>query len=199
MKDKQIVAAFDFDGTITTKDTLLEFIRFAKGPLSFLGGFLLFSPLLIAYKLKLYPNRKAKQRLLSFFFKGMKLSDFDCLCNEFAEKSRHLIRTQAINTIQKHIEHEDTIVIISASIENWVHPFANRLGISSVLCTKLEIDGEAYLTGHFASINCYGAEKVRRLLQLYPHREDYYLVAYGDSKGDKELLNFADEKYYRRF
>ncbi|GHT06630.1 hypothetical protein AGMMS49525_15080 [Bacteroidia bacterium] len=199
MKDKQIVAAFDFDGTITTKDTFVEFIRFAKGTSSFLCGFLLFSPLLIAYKLKLYPNWKVKQHLFSFFFKGMNLHDFEQYCRAFCRQSMHLIRSQAISSIQKHIEKGDSVVIISASIENWVRPFAECLGISSTLCTQLEIDQESCLTGRFASANCYGAEKVRRLLQLYPHREGYYLVAYGDSKGDKELLNFADEEYYRKF
>jgi HAD superfamily hydrolase (TIGR01490 family) len=196
---KQTVAAFDFDGTITTRDTFVEFIRFAKGTPALLLGFAMYSPLLIAYKLKLYPNWKIKQHLFSFFFKGMKLSDFDQFCNEFCRQSMHLTRSQAISSIQNHIEKGNSIVIISASIENWVHPFAEQLGVSSILCTKLEIDQKGCLTGRFASANCYGAEKVRRLLQLYPHREEYHLVAYGDSKGDKELLNFADEQFYRRF
>jgi HAD superfamily hydrolase (TIGR01490 family) len=199
MDKKPIIAAFDFDGTITTKDTLFEFIRFAKGMLAFLRGIILFSPLLIAYKLKIYPNWKIKQRLFSYYFKGMKLSDFNQQCDEFCRQSMHLIRHEAIVAIHKHIENDHSVVIISASIENWVRPMAEQLGISSILCTKLEVDKDACLTGHFASANCYGAEKVRRLLHLYPQRDDYYLIAYGDSKGDKELLNFADEMFYRRF
>ena len=50
---KKAIAFFDFDGTITTKDTLLEFIRFSKGRFRFYLGFLLYSPYLIAYKIKL--------------------------------------------------------------------------------------------------------------------------------------------------
>ncbi|GAP71455.1 HAD-IB family hydrolase [Candidatus Symbiothrix dinenymphae] len=188
MKVKQTVAAFDFDGTITTRDSLLEFISFAKGPLVFLWGFLLFSPLLIACKLRLYPNWKAKQRLFSFFFTGMKLHDFNQLCDTFCQQSMHLIRRQAISSIQKHIEKGDSVLIISASIENWVRPFAEYLGISNILCTQLEIDQESCLTGRFADTNCYGAEKKRRLLQLYPHRGEYRLATYGDCKGDKALF-----------
>jgi HAD superfamily hydrolase (TIGR01490 family) len=197
MKEKSVIVAFDFDGTITTKDTLLAFICFAKGAPAFLVGFLLYSPLLIAYKLKLYPNWKIKQLLFSFFFKGMKLSDFNKLCDDFCSKSADIIRNQAINAIREHSERGDSLVIISASIENWVQPFADKLGIPVVICTKIEVDSNACLTGRLASDNCYGQEKIRRLLQLFPHRDDYYLVAYGDSKGDKNLLDFADKKFYR--
>lgn len=59
------IYAFDFDGTLTTKDTLIEFIRFSKGRVRLFLGFLLFSPLLILMKLHLYPNWKAKQRVFS--------------------------------------------------------------------------------------------------------------------------------------
>ena len=80
------VYAFDFDGTLTTKDTLIEFIRFARGNTTFLLGFLLFSPLLVLMKLKFYPNWKAKQRMFSCFFKGMLVDDFNHLCTEFADR-----------------------------------------------------------------------------------------------------------------
>lgn len=178
---------------------MLAFIRFVRGTPLFLWGFLLYSPLLIACKLKLYPNRQVKQQLFSFFFKGMRLADFDRFCDEFGRKFIYLLRSEAISAVKKHLANGDSIVIISASIENWVRPFAERLGVSDVLCTKLEVDHEGRLAGRFASANCYGAEKVRRLLQLYPHREAYYLVAYGDSEGDRELLALADEAFYRKF
>ena len=64
---KQIVA-FDFDGTLTTKDTLLEFIRYVCGDMAFTIGFLRYSPLLVLMKLGLYPNYKAKQKVFSYFF-----------------------------------------------------------------------------------------------------------------------------------
>ncbi len=65
------VYAFDFDGTLTTKDTLLEFIRYAKGSSSFWLGFLFHIHLLILMKLGFYPNWKAKQKVFAHFFKGM--------------------------------------------------------------------------------------------------------------------------------
>jgi HAD superfamily hydrolase (TIGR01490 family) len=199
MNKKPVIAAFDFDGTMTTKDTLLEFIRFVKGTPAFLCGFALHFPLLLAYLLKLYPNWKVKQRLFSFFFKGMPLEDFNRFCDEFHSKFQSLLRPQAVDAVHRHIENGNSVVIVSASIENWVRPFAEQLNISSVLCTKLEINESQCLTGRFSTANCYSDEKVRRLLQLYPHRSDYFLIAYGDSNGDSALLDFADKKFYRRF
>jgi phosphoserine phosphatase len=55
------------------------------------------------------------------------------------------------------------------------------------LATKVKPD----LSG-FISKNCYGQEKVNRLLEVEPDRKNYYLYAYGDSRGDREMLAFAD-------
>ena len=80
------IAVFDFDGTVTTKDTLLEFIKFVRGPVSFYAGFLRYAPQLLAYKSGIYPNWKVKQQIFSHFFKGMRLEDFNRLSEEFFQK-----------------------------------------------------------------------------------------------------------------
>lgn len=194
------IYAFDFDGTLTTKDTLLEFIRFAKGSGQMFRGFLLFSPLLLLMKLHLYPNWKAKQQLFSYFFKGTNIDDFNALCTRFAEQNKHLLRPAGIEKVRKAIEEEQaTVLIISASIDNWVRPFFDEIDKKiQVLGTQIEIKG-GRLTGQFTTKNCYGLEKVNRLTALYPHREAYELIAFGDSRGDKELLEFADKGFYKPF
>lgn len=194
------IYAFDFDGTLTTKDTLLEFIRFAKGSGQMFRGFLLFSPLLLLMKLHLYPNWKAKQQVFSYFFKGMNIDDFNALCTHFAEQNKHLLRPAGIEKVRQAIEEEQAIVlIISASIDNWVRPFFDEIDKKiQVLGTQIETK-EGCLTGQFTTKNCYGQEKVNRLTALYPHREAYDLIAFGDSRGDKELLDFADKGFYKPF
>ena len=194
------IYAFDFDGTLTTKDTLLEFIRFAKGSGQMFRGFLLFSPLLLLMKLHLYPNWKAKQQVFSYFFKGMNIDDFNALCTHFAEQNKHLLRPAGIEKVRQAIEEEQaTVLIISASIDNWVRPFFDEIDKKiQVLGTQIEIKGGC-LTGRFTTKNCYGQEKVNRLTALYPHREAYELIAFGDSRGDKELLDFADKGFYKPF
>ena len=194
------IYAFDFDGTLTTKDTLLEFIRFAKGSGQMFRGFLLFSPLLLLMKLHLYPNWKAKQQVFSYFFKGMNIDDFNALCTHFAEQNKHLLRPAGIEKVRQAIEEEQaTVLIISASVDNWVRTFFDEIDKKiQVLGTQIEIKG-GRLTGRFTTKNCYGQEKVNRLTALYPHREAYELIAFGDSRGDKELLDFADKSFYKPF
>ena len=200
------IVAFDFDGTLTTKDTLIEFIRFAKGSVGFWWGFLRYAPLLVLMKLGLYPNYKAKQKVFSYFFKGMRLEDFDNLCLRFAQNYQHLLRPKGIETINRALSEGAEVLIVSASIDNWVKPFFNNLSNPSIqnnpniqiLGTQIEVK-DGLLTGRFLTKNCYGQEKVNRILVLYPHRESYHLTAYGDSRGDKELLAFADVSHYKPF
>ena len=183
--------AFDFDGTLTTRDTLIAFIRYACGTPRFLLGFLLHAPLLVLMKLRLYSNGKAKLRLFSWFFRGMPIEIFDALCQSFALSHRHLLRPETVRLLQQALSEGSEVLIVSASIDNWVQPFFPAV---TVLGTQIEvIDGR--LSGRFLTPNCYGQEKVRRILALHPDRSAYRLTAYGDSRGDRELLAFADEAH----
>ena len=189
------IYAFDFDGTLTTKDTLIEFIRYAKGSMALGLGFMRYAHLLVLMKIGLYPNYKAKQKVFSHFFKDTTLDDFNALCKAFAASSSHLLRPNAIEAINHAIKEGSEVLIVSASIDNWVQPFFPQV---KVVGTQIEvIDGK--LTGLFLSKNCYGQEKVNRILSLYPNRQDYHLTAYGDSRGDKEMLAFADESHFKPF
>ena len=202
---KKRIYTFDFDGTLTTRDTLIAFIRYAKGTGAFVLGFLRHAHLLVLMKLGLYPNWKAKQKVFSYFFKGMRLGDFDALCQRFAADNRQLLRPEGVRTLEQARADGADIVIVSASIDNWVKPFftnldglADNLPKITVLGTQIEI-ADRKLTGRFLTKNCYGQEKVNRILALYPNRSEYTLTAYGDSRGDKELLVFADEAHYKPF
>ncbi len=189
------IYAFDFDGTITTKDTLIEFIRYAKGSMALGLGFMRYAHLLVLMIIGLYPNYKAKQKVFAHFFKDTTLDDFNALCKAFAASSSHLLRPNAIEAINHAIKEGSEVLIVSASIDNWVQPFFPQV---KVVGTQIEvIDGK--LTGRFISKNCYGHEKVNRILSLYPNRHDYHLTAYGDSRGDKEMLAFADESHFKPF
>ena len=92
---------------------------------------------------------------------------------------------------------------MSASAKNWIEPILdrqipNRCDIE-YLTTELETDENGFLTGKFAVPNCNGSEKVRRIKEIFPNRSEYFLTAYGDSHGDKEMLAEADESFYRVF
>lgn len=187
------MAVFDFDGTITSKDTLLEFIIFACGKWKFLAGFLLHSPWLCLMKLHLYPNWKCKERIFSWFFKGMEYNAFAELGRLFSERTDRILQQRTLELVNKRLGEGAAVYVISASIEEWVRPVCSKLGVDNVLGTRIEVDNQGLLTGRFMTANCYGKEKVRRLLDKEPRRSEYYLYAYGDSRGDREMLDFADE------
>lgn len=207
MKKKIILS--DFDGTLTSHDTLIEFIRFAKGNVALLFALLLFSPMLVLMKLHLYNNGKAKQRLFSYFFKGMTLEDFNALCYNFGSEKHDLLRQGGIEMTFAAMMSGTPVFVVSASIDNWVRPFfypnegdyiEGEPHPIEIIGTQIEVKN-GRLTGHFLTPNCYGAEKVRRVKAALPdlveNRSNYFIIAYGDSRGDKEMLAFADETHYK--
>lgn len=193
------VYAFDFDGTLTKKDTFLAFIEYAKGYGKTFWGFFLFSPILILMKLRLFPNWKAKQMVFSWFFKGMNINEFNQICHEFADRNQRIIRTEGRDTIRKALANGEQVIIITASIENWVKPFFKEFGNQiKVEGTKIDVRINQ-ITGQFLTQNCYGVEKTKRLKEVFPYRQAYELIAFGDSDGDRYLLNEADESHYKPF
>ena len=190
------VVAFDFDGTLTTRDTFPAFIRFSLGFWRFAVGLALFAPMLVAMKGGFYPNWKAKQKVFSHFIAGIPVSEFDAVCRDFAEDNRSLLRPAAMAEMERAEAEGGEVYVVSASIDNWVRPFFHSV---TVIGTQVEvIDGR--LTGRFLTANCYGQEKVTRLQKvLMEPRTHYYIIAYGDSRGDKEMLAYADEGFYKPF
>lgn len=195
---KKVLAVFDFDGTITTKDTLFDFIRFYHGMPRMIAGLVIFSPVLILFKLGIISNEKAKQVLLSYFFKGKSITEFDAVCEKYKDRISEILRPEAIEKIKYHEQHGHILVINSASVCNWIIPWAHSMEIHCVIGTRLEIRN-GMITGKFDGKNNNGIEKVDRLLDLFPDRKAYQLYVYGDSTGDKPLLDIADFPYYRKF
>lgn len=193
MSMKRNIAVFDFDGTLTTRDSFLAFIKWACGPVSYYVGFLRFAPQLLLMFMHLYPNWKAKERIFAHFFKGWQYSWFQALGEEFATELDTMRNEPVIGRLKEHIDHGDTVYVISASLPEWVEPWCRQLGVNAVLATEIEVNDQGRITGRFKTKNCFGQEKVDRLLKVEPERETYVLHAYGDSHGDLELLAFADE------
>ncbi len=89
--------------------------------------------------------------------------------------------------------------LVSASILDYLIPWAEDMGFTDVLATKLEIDAKGIITGNFSGKNCKGDEKVRRLEECVNDLEKHEIYAYGDSRGDKEILAIADHPFYKSF
>ena len=190
------LALFDFDGTITNKDTLIDFIIYTHGFTSFIFGFTLMLPYLIGYKLKIIPNYRAKERVLEYFYKGLELQELERQGREYVKtKLPPLLRASAMAKIEEHKSAGDRVVVISASSDIWIKEFIAQNNIE-IIATRLEvIDG--VLSGKIDGKNCFGLEKVNRLKEYLDVTEYEEIIAYGDSSGDKEMLSFATKGFYR--
>ncbi|WP_428329464.1 HAD-IB family hydrolase [Mucilaginibacter sp.] len=192
------IAFFDFDGTITTKDTLLEVIKAQKGKAAFYTGFIINAPVLIGFKLKLISNQVAKERMLKYFFGGDSISSFQQGCDAFIDRQLPLIiRPQALAEIEMLKAAGFKIVIVSASPQNWIKRWSDSMGLG-LIATQLEVAGDR-LTGFIKGKNCNAEEKVIRIkaeFDLSAYKEIY---CYGDSNGDKAMLALATKAFYKPF
>ena len=136
---------------------------------------------LIYKKLLQDPNWKAKR---------IKILNRDNYCCRYCGSTKYL---KVHHKYYSRYPNGDKVYVISASITEWVSPWCFAQGITHVLCTDVEVTDSLKLTGRFRTKNCYGQEKVNRLLEIESDRHSYWLIAYGDSKGDREMLSFADE------
>ncbi len=192
------IAFFDFDGTLTRKDSMLEFIKFYKGSFTTYKGILFLSPLLVATKASLLSTQQGKELLLSYFFKGENIEVFNAKCNQFAQKIiPAIMRKDGLLEIKNRLAQKQEVCIVTASAENWVSPYFEKMGIK-VIGSQLQILDNK-LTGKLIGNNCKGAEKVVRIKKEYELSNFDSITAYGDSSGDKEMLLLATNKFFRYF
>lgn len=187
-----VVAAFDVDKTLTTHDCVLPFLRRVGGA-GFAAGLLRRTPSLTVAALRQRRDR-AKLLMTRAAVTGRSAVDVDRIARDFADhvwESR--MRPDTVARLRWHVRSGHRVVLVSASYRNYLEPLAERLGVEAVLSTELEIvDG--ICTGELAGPNCRAAEKVTRLSDWLESRriESPEIYAYGDSSGDRQLLELSD-------
>ena len=192
------LALFDFDGTLTRADTLLEFIRHTHGTFRLQLGLLVLSPVLVAFKVGLVPNWRAKSLLLWLFYGRKSEKQLRQWGETFSfQKVPHLLRAQGRERLRWHVSQGHEVVIVTASADVWLAPWCRRMGVE-LLATELEYAAEGF-TGKLATPNCYGPEKVRRIEAAYALADYGRIFAYGDTRSDKPMLGLADEAFYQPF
>lgn len=194
-----VVAVFDFDGTLTVGDSFLPFLRLAVGQWEFWWGLLVMSPVLLGYALKFIPNWQAKEALLAYLLADFTEEKLQRVAERFAvQHIPNLLRSEALDRLRWHQKQGHKTLLISASLEAYILPWAKTMGFDRASGTQLEFHN-GLLTGRILGKNCYGSEKIQRLQELLGDLKQYCIYAYGDSRGDRELLSVATYRYYRRF
>ncbi|MCF6352657.1 MAG: haloacid dehalogenase-like hydrolase [Cyclobacteriaceae bacterium] len=191
-KSQQRLVLFDFDGTLTRYDSLFSFLRFFRGNLYFVTKMLLALPTLIKNKLRLVDNSTAKEKLVSQFLKGVSLDEMSDRCEEFGRDIIPLIlNAKIVEKFHQHLSKGDRVIIVSASIYDWIIPWASQWNVE-VLATKLDLK-EGVITGKFNGENCNGEEKALRI-KAHLELSDYNDIwAYGDSHGDEAMMKLANQ------
>lgn len=199
--DRETIAAFDFDGTLTRTDTLVRFLLAAVGTRRFVRRAAPLLPAAVGWAAKQIPDEEMVPDLLRRVLPGIPADEAEGRAAEFAQAYLPtVLRRAAVDRLGWHLGQGHTCIVITASPERYVGPWAAGAGFQAVLGTRLATDAAGRLTGLLDGPRCAGEEKVRRLRRhLTSDLSEYVLHAYGDSRSDAPLLDVADFAYYRRF
>lgn len=187
-----VVAAFDVDGTLTTRDCVAPFLYRTTGLRA--GLALVRHPFSVSRAL-VRRDRDSIKAMACTAFAGLHGDAVDVLGATFArEIESRWIRPDTFARLRQHRELGHAIILVSASLDPYLVPFGSSIGATGVVCTELERDPNGMLTGKLAGSNCRGPEKVRRLERWLAASgmTDAVVWAYGDSAGDDALLARAD-------
>ena len=192
------IAFFDFDGTITKKDTLLEFIKYSVGSKNYFLGIFANLPMLLRFKLKLLANDEAKQRLLTYFFGNWSEDKFKTTAYNYSKNEiDKVVKKSALEKINWHKKNGDKVVVVSASLESWLKPWCEKNNLD-LICTKMRFD-DGRVSGRFLGKNCHGQEKADKIKESFDLKKYDKIYAYGDSSGDKQMLALSTHPHFRVF
>jgi glycosyltransferase 2 family protein len=193
------VAVFDVDGTLLRGDCLWMAARRSKGPLRQLLAALAVLPWLIGWQLRLVSTGRIKQQMIAAFgiCEAVNCAAAAGRVDWLLGELRDQLRPEALQRLRWHQQRGDRVLLCSASPRLLLQPLADWLGVE-LLCTELQQSSGLWLP-KLASRNCKGPEKVQRLIERLGAMEGLTIEAYGDSKGDTEMLALATYPHYRSF
>ena len=187
------VAAFDFDGTISRRDTLGPFLARVAGSGQLVRTLLARTPQFAAVTFGRADRDAEKEAVITRLVAGRTAASIAAAGRTYADHlwARQRFRPESLAQLRWHRDQGHHIVIVSASLDAYLTPLAPRLGVDHVISCRLEIDAAKLVTGRLIGGNVRGPEKARRLRDWLGDAPTE-LWAYGDSSGDDELLAMAD-------
>jgi HAD superfamily hydrolase (TIGR01490 family) len=184
------LALFDFDGTISSKDSFLLFLWEVDKYRFLITCIRYFHPVIL-YLLKCYPKQKLKEIFISGILMGKNINELNYLADNFCQKTVPLIiRDKFWKRLQYHQDRRHTIVVVTATPCFILEPWC-RLKSIQILGSELEFDNNGFVTGKLDGDNCMGEEKVRRIQEEYDMSQYEEIFVYGDSSSDQPMLRLA--------
>lgn len=192
------IVAFDFDGTLTVRDSFMAFLKWRTAGAKWPVGLLRLAPAALTYLIHRDRGR-IKAAAVRVFLKGVPRARLEADARAFAqEHSARFLRPDALETWNKWGRDGAQRVIVTASPDIIVAPFARDLGADQLIGTILAFDAQDRVAGAFETPNCRGPEKVARLKAAFGDAVRLK-AAYGDTSGDREMLQLAEIRGYRVF
>jgi HAD superfamily hydrolase (TIGR01490 family) len=190
------IAAFDFDGTVTRRDTMMPFLRLVAGTRRVAGAAFADLPRLALVGLRVGDRDAAKDRVLRRLLEGRSVGEVLAAGRAYAEAVLAAeLRAAALERIAWHRDQGHELVLVSASLDAYLDVIGPELGFDQVLCTRLEVRN-GYLTGAMVGGNCRGAAKIARLRVACLDLAAREMWAYGDSAGDRAMLSAANHAWW---
>ncbi len=186
---------FDFDGTLTNRDTLLPMALFfaTNGRFISFGKFFYYY---LGFKLTFFSNEELKRRFSKYFFKGKSVHQINKILLKFLqEKVDH--NSSVYHDFLNSRSENDRVIIVSANfdvvIKTWLQ--SNNIGESvEVIATNLVCYNDIY-TGEIHGNVCRGAVKSVELKKILDVK-NYYIVSYADEASDIDIMSLADEQHW---
>lgn len=195
---KPVLSVFDFDGTLTRHDSFVPFLRFAFGNRIFALKLISLAVPSLQHLAKQLSRDELKEKLIASFLTGVEQHWLEAKVQLFYENYWHkLMRPAAITGVAAERERTAEVTLCSASPALVLQPFAKRLGVKLIGTELAVVDGK--LTGQINGANCRRTNKIKRLEAIYGDLNQYHLRAWGDSQGDFELLEAAQEAHWQPF
>ena len=184
------IAAFDFDGTLVAGDSLPRYLSRLLGRRRFASVLSASGPAMAA-GYRSAGRDGAKAALLMRAVAGVEAARATEVGESFAGVLAAQVRPRMADRIEWHREQGHKLVLVSASLGLYLIPFGKLSGFDEVIATALEVGPDDRLTGRLKGPNVRAAQKAVLLRELIGP-EAVTVWAYGDSRGDREMLAMAD-------
>lgn len=192
------LALFDFDGTITVKDSTLSFYKFLYNSkvLFLYNHYFLCLHYLFLYKLKLISYMTLKSKRLDIHTSKFNDSEISKLSEQYYEKCFfRILNSKAIDRINWHKNQGHEVWVISASYDFLLKKWSEQNGLNLITNKTFFKHCKRQIYGKDVNYD----SKVE-YLKLEVDQNDYSeIYAYGDSEGDQAMLDFANFKFFKPF
>ncbi len=197
--NKTVVAVFDFDRTITDRHTFWRFLRMLIGRPKFFLIALTLIPTAVLLALKVISLMAARDVMIRRCMTGICANKYRELGLVFARQEiPKWIKPEAMERFQWHKSQGHRCLLISNSADVYLEPWGQMVGFDAISGSHFR-EHNGKLTGQLDGPHCQAEEKVVRVRQILGNPQDYEIHAYGDSEGDRNLLDIAAYPYYRSF